>query len=53
MTASVALYLNLPGNPAAARAGTRAEPPFLVAQMVTLAAMIAVGALSFRAARRV
>jgi len=62
VSASIALYLNLlafvtqaflkiPPLHALAPSGT--EPPFLVAQVVMLVAMIIVGALSFRAARRV
>ena len=61
VTASIALYLNLLAfvtqaflkiPPLHALAPSGSEPPFLVAQVVTLVAMIAVGTLSFRAARR-
>jgi len=61
VSASIALYLNLlafvtqlflkvPPLHALAPLGT--EPPFLVAQVATLMAMIAIGTLAFRAARR-
>ncbi|TCM18476.1 hypothetical protein EDF56_1044 [Novosphingobium sp. PhB165] len=61
VSASIALYFNLlafvtqaflkvPPLHALAPSGT--EPPFLVAQVVMLAAMIGLGTLSFRAARR-
>lgn len=62
VTASIALYLNLlafvtqaflkiPPLHALAPMGT--EPPFLIAQVVTLTAMIAVGTVAFRSARRI